>query len=259
MIRTTLQQKLCKDRKLKSGIKVTSILINEMEIYGYINTWGNNISSLNASMQSSLINKHSANQIVCSDFIFQKTNGLDKANGWYEKNRITPIYKRIEVSDKDFIFDIANLYIPLFVDNQIYLKIKSRYGTGVKVTSSDIKNLTNSFFDVEEVEGKAMMHIKKGDVLFYDKHWLLRSVENVVYKKTKTSEVLFKYWVEEFGEDEAQKQQGSPSSEGILYAQSSIGQNIVCVCRYIHGETGNLCYALFNLDEIFIEEEEAEL
>ena len=39
--------------------------------------------------------------------------------------------------------------------------------------------------------------------------------------------------------------------DGVI---KSIGENIMVVCRYIHAETGTMCYTQYNLNEVFIDD-----
>ena len=34
----------------------------------------------------------------------------------------------------------------------------------------------------------------------------------------------------------------------------SIGENIMVVCRYLHTETGTMCYTQYNLNEVFVDD-----
>ena len=34
----------------------------------------------------------------------------------------------------------------------------------------------------------------------------------------------------------------------------SIGENIIVVCRYLHTETGTMCYTQYNLNEVFVDD-----
>lgn len=38
--------------------------------------------------------------------------------------------------------------------------------------------------------------------------------------------------------------------DGII---KSIGENIMVVCRYLHAETGTMCYTQYNLNEVFVD------
>lgn len=39
--------------------------------------------------------------------------------------------------------------------------------------------------------------------------------------------------------------------DGVL---KSIGENIMVVCRYVHAETGTMCYTQYNLNEVFVDD-----
>lgn len=39
--------------------------------------------------------------------------------------------------------------------------------------------------------------------------------------------------------------------DGVI---KSIGENIMVVCRYLHAETGTMCYTQYNLNEIFVDD-----
>ena len=37
-------------------------------------------------------------------------------------------------------------------------------------------------------------------------------------------------------------------------AIKSIGENIMVICRYLHAETGTMCYTQYNLNEVFVDD-----
>ena len=39
--------------------------------------------------------------------------------------------------------------------------------------------------------------------------------------------------------------------DGVI---KSIGENIMVVCRYLHAETGTMCYTQYNLNEVFVDD-----
>lgn len=39
--------------------------------------------------------------------------------------------------------------------------------------------------------------------------------------------------------------------DGVL---KSIGENIMAICRYLHAETGTMCYTQYNLNEIYVDD-----
>ena len=39
--------------------------------------------------------------------------------------------------------------------------------------------------------------------------------------------------------------------DGVI---KSIGENIMAVCRYLHAETGTMCYTQYNLNEVFVDD-----
>lgn len=40
-------------------------------------------------------------------------------------------------------------------------------------------------------------------------------------------------------------------TDGVI---KSVGENIMTVCRYLHSETGTMCYTQYNLNEVFVDD-----
>ena len=45
-------------------------------------------------------------------------------------------------------------------------------------------------------------------------------------------------------------------NEGVI---RSVGEEILAVCRYLHPETGTMCYTQLGLDELFVENDHGEV
>ena len=39
--------------------------------------------------------------------------------------------------------------------------------------------------------------------------------------------------------------------DGVI---KSIGENIMAICRYLHAETGTMCYTQYNLYEVYVDD-----
>lgn len=195
MGKITLREKLLSEGELNRNIMVSSNFIKEMEVYGFMNCKdrGNILSG------SSLITEldgygdvqiNSSNYIIYSFFMRQN-------------NVVTPIYHTIAVCSQDFDINVEELYIPAFFDithynngslitDKLYREIKSRYGTGKTVSNLEWEKAQWPS-EYSLVDGKVMMHIKQGKIVFKDKYECIKSVEEETL-------VLCRYPQDETGE-----------------------------------------------------------
>lgn len=211
MAKISLNDKLLESKQLSSSIIVSSVLIEKLEVYGYVNSCihedmiqmpKNNYS---VACLNGIINKSPHSEIVCSNFIYQVVPFFDGKDTSSIGLHI-PIYKSLCVLSEQAKYNVEDLYIPSLRANTLYRKIKARIGTGVAVTEYMLRK--NGFPEnIVEEESKAMFIAEEGAILLKDKDGCIKS----------------------------------------------IGEDVLAICRYLHPETGTMCYTQLSLDELFIE------
>lgn len=220
--RITLQSYLDKYGWLQKGMIVKATLIDELEIYGFINCSEEMLHEFKYNHYDLLgiIDKDPSRQIIQSNYMYQIIEWVDDAK-LQNKGVVTPIYSKIQKSDIDIEINIKELYIPDLVNHKLYQEIRSRKGTGVKVTAQMLNKYTYQKdrnlwkkHNIAIKDGEAMMPICKGDILC--KHIMDNSIKSIV-------------------------------------------QKLFVVCRYIHSTTGRMCYTQFELDELTTKDEEYDL
>lgn len=211
MAKVSLSEKLFESKQLSSSIIVSSVLVNRLEVYGYVNSCRHEDmiqmpkNNYSVAGLNGIINKSPHSEIVCSNFIYQVVPFFDGK----ETSSIglhIPIYKSLCVIREQAKYDLEDLYIPSLIANSLYRKIKARIGSGLAVTEYMLRK--NGFpASIIEEDSKAMFIAEEGAILLKDK-------------------------------------------EGSI---KSIGEEILVVCRYLHPETGTMCYTQLGLDELFVE------
>ena len=205
---------LLKDGQLASNIIVSSVLIKELEVYGYVNSCRaeNMLHIPNNSWAkigvNGIVNKSPISEIVCSNYIYQVIT-LSDGKQASTVGIPSPIYNSLYINKKQTKLNLEDIYIPSLMSNQTYRKIKSRIGTGVVVTESMI-NKSGFPKNIIAEDNKAMYIAEEGTILLKNKDGNIRS----------------------------------------------IGEEILAVCRYLHPETGTMCYTQYSLDELFIENDD---
>lgn len=211
MAKVSLSEKLVECKQLSSNIIVSSVLLDKLEIYGYINSCRDEdmfylpYKSSTVVYMNGIINRSPVSEIVCAHFIYQVMKVFD-GKQVTTVGMPTPIYKSLYVNSEQSKYNVENLYIPSLRANPFYKKIKARIGTGVTVTDNLLRK--NNFPEsIIEEDSKAMFIAEEGAILLRDKEGSIRS----------------------------------------------IGEEILAVCRYLHPETGTMCYTQLSLDELFVE------
>lgn len=214
MAKITLKEKLFDSKQISSNIIVSSVLLEKLEVYGYVNSCRHEdmiqMPKNNCSVASlnGIINKSSHSEIVCSNFIYQVVPFFDGKQTSSIGLHI-PIYNSLCVISEQAKYNLEDLYIPSLRANTLYRKIKARIGTGVSVTDYMLRK--NGFPEnIVEEEGKAMFIAEEGAIILKDKDACIKS----------------------------------------------IGEDILAVCRYLHPETGTMCYTQLSLDELFVDKED---
>lgn len=211
MAKITLEEKLLESKQVSSNIIVSSVLLEKLEIYGYVNSCRHEDmiqmpkNNYSVAGLNGIINKSPHSEIVCSNFIYQVVPFFDGK----ETSSIglhIPIYKSLCVIREQAKYDLEDLYIPSLIANSLYRKIKARIGSGLAVTEYMLRK--NGFPEnIIEEDSKAMFIAEEGTILLKDKDGSIKS----------------------------------------------IGEEILAVCRYLHPETGTMCYTQLGLDELFVE------
>ena len=195
MRKIRLNEYLIKEGELQSGIAVSSNLIDNLEVYGFLNCKGReevlngcDIQDINSSGDVEMIFDDSK----CKIFSFYMK----------QNSKVTPIYPMISICQEDVDLDVKRLYIPSFVgtrtksqkivDDELYSNIKYRFGTGYKVSESQWEKARwPSSYSL--VDGDVVLHIKKGEIVLQDKDGCIKSVGDSIV-------VLCRYLHEETGE-----------------------------------------------------------
>ena len=213
MAKISLNDKLLESKQLSSNIIVSSVLLDKLEVYGYVNSCRHEDmiqmpkNNYSVAYLNGIINKSPHSEIVCSNFIYQVVPFFDGKESSSIGLHI-PIYKSLCVLSEQAKYNLEELYIPSLRANSLYRKIKARIGTGVEVTDYMIRK--NGFPEnIVEEERKAMFVAEEGTILLKDKDGCIKS----------------------------------------------IGEDILAVCRYLHHETGTMCYTQLSLDELFVDKE----
>lgn len=221
MAKITLKEKLEITGALPCNIIVSSTLIKELEVYGFVNSCNskffvNKFRGHDKGLGGLAVYKHDFNGIVnkdCSrliiysDFMYQVID-IQNGTSFGVEGRQTPIYKKLEKSTKKMELNVEKLWIPSLWTNKYYQLIKSHYGKGGVSVEEEILKKEGMPSTITAKEGKAILSVDVGAILMKD-------------------------------------------SSGEI---GSIGEEILAVCRYIHTESGKLCYVIYGLDELYFEE-----
>lgn len=209
MDRITLEDYLKKNGSIQSGMIAKSILIDKLEIYGFVNACKDKdmYNEVYAGLIiNGIVNKEPKRQIILSNYIYQVTTHYSGKDITREGMAI-PIFQTLAISGTDGQYNVEDIYIPSLVGKQLYRKIKSRHGNGVTVRDYDLKKADFPSC-ISAIDGKAFLTAPAGHVQIIDK-------------------------------------------DGVI---KSIGENIMVVCRYLHAETGTMCYTQYNLNEVFVDD-----
>lgn len=209
MERITLEEYLQKNGSLHSGVIVKSNLVDKLEIYGFVNACKDEDmynEVYTGLILNGIVNKEPKRQIILSNYIYQVTTHYSNREITREGMAI-PIYQSLVVSESEGQYNVEDLYIPSLTGKQLYRKIKSRLGNGVRVRDYDLEKSKFPSY-IKAVEGKAIFNAPTAHVQLVDK-------------------------------------------DGVI---KSIGENIMAVCRYLHVESGTMCYTQYNLNEIYIDD-----
>ncbi|MBQ2397914.1 MAG: hypothetical protein II304_12910 [Bacteroidales bacterium] len=166
--RITLQEYFNKYGEVNSGLIVKSMLIDHLEIYGFINHSKDiefNPSNYGKELANIIVDKASTKQIIQSNYMYQVLNIEGHSKGF-----VSPIYSRLRKSENDIEVDIKQLYIPDLINNTIYHKIRSRYKDGNQPITLQIsqQRTLEKYLEISIKKEKIMVLIHKGDILCQD-------------------------------------------------------------------------------------------
>lgn len=162
--RITLKEHLDKYGWLRSRMVAKSILIDEVEIYGFINC---SKEMLDEYKLLGIVDKDPSRQIIQCNYMYQIIDWFD-GNKVQQKGLVTPIYVGLQKCGVDTEINIEELYIPDLINHELYKRIRSRKGTGVVVTVQLVNKHKSKAWTEHNIlikDGKAMMPIHKGDIL----------------------------------------------------------------------------------------------
>ena len=204
MIKTTLQQRLEENGCLEKGLLVSSLLIKEIEVCGFLNgvkSFGQTDGKF-LHLYNSILNKAPHRMLVRSGMVHQIFEYFDGSK-ISSMNCVFRIYTTLTVNESDFEMDLKDIHVPALEKSSIYRDIKQ----GFKCFISDDKLRKNGFPEFIKVkEDKVVCEIAPGKILCLNKDGEIRS----------------------------------------------LGEDIQVLCRYLHPETGIMCYTIYSMDELFI-------
>ena len=229
MNRITLQEYLETHKHLHIGMKVSSELLDNMVVRGFVNSSKDMIddSKINMTKKDSLlgiVDNDCSIQVICENYIYQVISWYD-GEKVQQQGLVNPIYAGLYKFDFDANINIENLYIPDLISHPLYRIIHARKGVTIneqlvnKYRPNKDKTDRWKSHNIFVKDGKAYMPIKKGD-------WVLRPLYDMINPFVMEKSI------------------------------KSVAQEILVVCTYIHGETGRRCYALFGLEELIMETEQ---
>ena len=204
MIKTTLMQRLEENGCLEKGFLVSSLLIKEIEVCGFLN----GVKKFRQTddkflhLYDSILNKAPHRMLVRSGMVHQIFEYFDGSK-ISSMNCVFCIYTTLTVNESDFEMDLKDIHVPALEKSSIYRDIRQ----GFKRFITDDKLRKNGFPEFIKVkEDKVVCEITPGKILCLNKDGEIRS----------------------------------------------LGEDIQVLCRYLHPETGIMCYTIYSMDELFI-------
>lgn len=204
MVKSTLKQHLEEKGCLEKGILVSSLLIKEVEVCGFLNGVKNFTQTDDRFLYlyNSILNKAPHRMLVRSGMVLQIFEYFDGSK-ISSMNCTFKIYTALTVNKKEFDIELKDIKIPTFEKSKLYSDLRR----GFKTTITEDKLRKNGFPDFIKVkDDKVMCEIEPGRILCLNQHGEIRA----------------------------------------------LGEDIQVLCRYLHAETGNMCYTIYSLDELYI-------
>lgn len=180
MAKIILKEKLEQEGFLSCNIIVSSALIKNLEIYGFVNSCDREMivseSNYNKTTNklNGVVNRDYSNPIISSNYMYQV---MDYFNGaaFMTTGLQTPIFKSLLMCSEETELNVENIWIPSLWANSYYQKIKSRVGTGVAVNEYEIKKAKMPS-SITAKDGKAMLAVSTGAILMIDSSGEVASV-----------------------------------------------------------------------------------
>ncbi len=173
---TNLENVFNNTRMLISNISASTLLIEEMEIYGYVTD-----EMVDKFGDSNMINLDGSNRIVCSDRIFQLQPVIENTcyGSSIKSIGITiPIFKSAKKEEEDMCIPLKQIYVPSLVSNPLYIAIRSRTKNGI-CEVNEYKLSKNKMPDnIIVVEKEAYYKTTVGDIICRDKYGNIKGVCN---------------------------------------------------------------------------------
>lgn len=204
MIKTTLKQRLEENGCLEKGILVSSLLIKEIEVCGFLNGVKNfsQTDDKFLHLYNSILNKAPHRMLVRSGMVHQIFEYFDGSQ-ISSMNCVFRIYTTLTINGSAFEMDLKDIHIPALEKSSIYRDIIKGFNRYI----TDDKLRKNGFPEfIKKKEGKIICEIAPSKILCLNK-------------------------------------------DGEI---CSLGEDIQVLCRYLHHETGIMCYTIYSLDELFI-------
>lgn len=165
----SLREKLIKEGGIHRSIIVSSVLIKNLEIYGFIN----------CAIDDSKLVINTSDYIVCSNLMRYQLN-------------IIPLFRSLSICTEDMELKVKDVHIPALQENNLYKSIHERFGSGKFVQENEFKKAKwPSKYYLKE--GDVMFPVEKGTIVFKDKDGCIKSVEEDVL-------VLCRYLYNDSGE-----------------------------------------------------------
>ncbi len=228
--RWTLQKHLDQLGWLRHGIHVSCELMDDMVVYGFVNSSTDMIDDSRVNIQKKdallgIVDKNCENQVVACNYMYQVIPWSD-GESIHHEGVVSPIFTSLRRLDSDTSINLEQIYIPDLISHPLYRQIRSREGNGVTVTEHQVARYRPNSGKLDRwrnhnifvKEGKAYFPIKKGEIVLY----------SILYRKLPYI-----------------------SNDDI----KSVAQDVLALCRYVHKLTGNNRFALFRLDELETEVE----
>lgn len=204
MIKTTLKQRLEENGCLEKGLLVSSLLIKEIEVCGFLNGVKNfrQTDDKFLHLYNSILNKAPHRMLVRSGMVHQIFEYFDGSQT-KSMNCVFRIYTTLTINESVFEMELKDIHIPALEKSSIYREIRQ----GFKRFITDDKLRKNGFPEFIKIkEDKVVCEIAPDKILCLNKDGEIRS----------------------------------------------LGEDIQVLCRYLHPETGIMCYTIYSLDELFI-------
>ena len=208
------------------GMKVNTDF-GEMRIRGFVNSSKDMIDNTHFIRPTrpqllGFVDKNCSNMVICSNYMYQIIN-WSNGEKTLQQGVVHPIYPAIHRYQSTIQVDLEQLYIPDLVTHPLYRAIRSKKKEGF-LTEQELhkyrpyKNESDRWIEHGIIinNGKAYLPVKNGDIVF-------RSINGLLKPYTTDSSI------------------------------KSIAQELLVVCRFFHEQTGQIHYALFDLDELTIE------